>query len=117
MQYFYKKSVIKLIILMFFSFTFCSKIFFFNIITTTGIIKDAVKNITKKSIQTTSLMGAGVDPHLYKATQLNLKQLNNSNIAFIYSTLKLKNPTIANIINIKFDKNFPRIFIKFYPIC
>jgi len=89
MQYFYKKNVIKLIIFIFFSFTFCSKNFFFNIITTTGIIKDAVKNITKKSIQTTSLMGAGVDPHLYKATQLNLKQLNNSNIIF-YNGLNLE---------------------------
>jgi manganese/zinc/iron transport system substrate-binding protein len=89
MQYFYKKNVIKLIIFIFFSFTFCSKNFFFNIITTTGIIKDAVKNITKKSVQATSLMGAGVDPHLYKATQLNLKQLNNSNIIF-YNGLNLE---------------------------
>ncbi|MDQ3392612.1 MAG: zinc ABC transporter substrate-binding protein [Bacteroidota bacterium] len=59
------------------------------IVTTTGMIADAVKNIVKDSAQVISLMGPGVDPHLYKATQGDLGRLTNADFIF-YNGLHLE---------------------------
>lgn len=59
------------------------------VVTTTGMIADAVKNIGADLIEVEALMGPGVDPHLYKATQGDLKRLTNSNIIF-YNGLHLE---------------------------
>ena len=40
-----------------------------NIVTTTSMITDLVKNIGGDSINIQGLMGSGVDPHLYKASE------------------------------------------------
>ena len=40
-----------------------------TIVCTTGMIGDVVKNIVGENIKVITLMGPGVDPHLYKATQ------------------------------------------------
>ena len=56
---------------------------------TTGIIADLVKNIVGSEAQVTALMGPGVDPHLYKATQGDLKKLNRADI-IIYNGLHLE---------------------------
>lgn len=53
-----------------------------QIVTTTGMIKDAVKNVVKDKAEVSALMGAGVDPHLYKATQNDLTLLSNADIVF-----------------------------------
>lgn len=60
-----------------------------KIVTTTGMIQDAVKNITGKHAQVEALMGPGVDPHLYKATQGDLKKLTEADIVF-YNGLHLE---------------------------
>lgn len=60
-----------------------------KIVTTTGMIQDAVKNITGKHAQVEALMGPGVDPHLYKATQGDLKKLTEADIV-IYNGLHLE---------------------------
>lgn len=60
-----------------------------NIVTTTGIIEDAVKNIVGDSADVTALMGPGVDPHLYKATQGDLQKLTGADIIF-YNGLHLE---------------------------
>ncbi|MCA6074626.1 metal ABC transporter solute-binding protein, Zn/Mn family [Fulvivirga sedimenti] len=52
------------------------------IVTTTGMIADAVTNIGGDSVRVESLMGPGVDPHLYKATQGDLKKLIEADIIF-----------------------------------
>ncbi len=59
------------------------------ILTTTGMIADAVKNIAKDSVNVVSLMGPGVDPHLYKATQGDLKKLREAEVIF-YNGLHLE---------------------------
>lgn len=59
------------------------------IVTTTGMIKDAVENIVGDSAQVIALMGPGVDPHLYKATQGDLTQLNQADL-IIYNGLFLE---------------------------
>lgn len=60
-----------------------------KIVTTTGMIQDAVKNITGKHAQVEALMGPGVDPHLYKATQGDLKKLTEADVVF-YNGLHLE---------------------------
>lgn len=59
------------------------------IVCTTGIIGDAVINITDSLAEVKSLMGPGVDPHLYKATQGDLSLLQNADI-IIYNGLHLE---------------------------
>ncbi|MDN5210701.1 zinc ABC transporter substrate-binding protein [Fulvivirgaceae bacterium BMA12] len=60
-----------------------------NIVTTTGMIEDIVKNIVQDSADVISLMGPGVDPHLYKATQGDLKRLKDASLIF-YNGLHLE---------------------------
>ena len=56
---------------------------------TTGILKDALETITGGKAQIEALMGAGVDPHLYKATQGDLKKLNRGDV-IVYHGLHLE---------------------------
>jgi manganese/zinc/iron transport system substrate-binding protein len=58
-------------------------------VSTTGMIADAITNIAGGNAQVTSLMGAGVDPHLYKVTQGDLEKLQNADIIF-YNGLHLE---------------------------
>ncbi|GAB5528200.1 MAG: manganese ABC transporter substrate-binding protein/adhesin MntA [Roseivirga sp.] len=60
-----------------------------SVVTTTGMIADVVKNIGKDSVQVQALMGPGVDPHLYKATQGDLGRLQSADIIF-YNGLHLE---------------------------
>ena len=59
------------------------------IVTTTGMIADAVKNIVGEEAEVVALMGPGVDPHLYKATSGDLSRLTKANIIF-YNGLHLE---------------------------
>nr|WP_269471158.1 zinc ABC transporter substrate-binding protein [Thiomicrorhabdus aquaedulcis] len=60
-----------------------------NIVTTTAMIADLVQNIGGKHVTVTALMGSGVDPHLYKATQGDLRRLSQADIIF-YNGLMLE---------------------------
>ncbi len=60
-----------------------------TILATTGMIADAVANIGKDSVVVSALMGPGVDPHLYKATQGDLKKLRTADVIF-YNGLHLE---------------------------
>jgi manganese/zinc/iron transport system substrate-binding protein len=60
-----------------------------TITTTTGMIEDVVKNIIGDKGAVEALMGPGVDPHLYKATQGDLQKLTSSSIIF-YNGLHLE---------------------------
>ena len=53
-----------------------------KVIATTGMIYDAVRVVGGDSVQSAALMGPGVDPHLYKATQHDLKQLKEADMIF-----------------------------------
>lgn len=59
------------------------------IITTTGMIADAVHNLVGDSAEVIALMGPGVDPHLYKATQGDLDRLQKADI-IIYNGIHLE---------------------------
>lgn len=60
-----------------------------KVTTTVGMINDIVKNIGGTHVATQALMGAGVDPHLYKATPGDLRKLNSADVVF-YNGLHLE---------------------------
>ena len=56
---------------------------------TTGMIADLARNIGGDRVTVEALMGPGVDPHLYKATQSDLEKLSGADIIF-YNGLHLE---------------------------
>ena len=60
-----------------------------NVVTTTSMITDLVKNIGGDNINIEGLMGSGVDPHLYKASEGDVTKLVNADIIF-YNGLHLE---------------------------
>jgi len=60
-----------------------------NVVTTTTMITDLVKNIGGDVIEVNGLMGAGVDPHLYKASEGDVTKLYNADVIF-YNGLHLE---------------------------
>ncbi len=60
-----------------------------KIVTTTGMIRDAVEHVVGDQAEVIALMGPGVDPHLYKATQGDLEKLTSADIVF-YNGLHLE---------------------------
>lgn len=60
-----------------------------QVTTTTGMIADLVKNVGGNHVEVTALMGTGVDPHLYKASQGDIQKLDQSDLIF-YNGLHLE---------------------------
>ncbi|TXE17885.1 manganese transporter [Psychroserpens burtonensis] len=60
-----------------------------NIVTTTSMITDLVKNIGGDYVNLQGLMGSGVDPHLYKASEGDVTKLVEANVIF-YNGLHLE---------------------------
>ncbi len=59
------------------------------IVCTTGMIGDAVKHLMGDSVSVEVLMGPGVDPHLYKATQGDINDLSAADV-IVYNGLHLE---------------------------
>lgn len=83
----------RIIILVFIIFLSCGKNqdeqTEFYVVTTTGMIKDAVLNIAGDQVKVDALMGPGIDPHLYKATQGDLRKLRQADL-ILYNGLFLE---------------------------
>ncbi|WP_418638153.1 metal ABC transporter solute-binding protein, Zn/Mn family [Winogradskyella sp.] len=60
-----------------------------NIVTTTTMITDLVQNIGGDMVNVQGLMGSGVDPHLYKASEGDVNKLVKADIIF-YNGLHLE---------------------------
>lgn len=60
-----------------------------RITTTTGMIADIVGQVGGEHVQVTGLMGPGIDPHLYKASQGDVKKLDDADLIF-YNGLHLE---------------------------
>lgn len=60
-----------------------------NVVTTTSMITDLVSNIGGDVINLKGLMGSGVDPHLYKASEGDVTKLVNADLIF-YNGLHLE---------------------------
>lgn len=61
----------------------------FHIVTTTSMITDLVQNIGGDKVVVQGLMGAGVDPHLYKASEGDVSKLFNADM-ILYGGLHLE---------------------------
>ena len=62
---------------------------YINVVATTGMIGDAVRTIAGDKVKLYTMMGPGVDPHLYKATKVDIDQLDAADIVF-YNGLHLE---------------------------
>ncbi|MCJ8009727.1 zinc ABC transporter substrate-binding protein [Lederbergia wuyishanensis] len=83
-----------------------------NVTTTIGMISDVVKEVGGEHVNVIGLMGSGVDPHLYKASQGDIKKLDQADIIFynglhlegkmveIFERLAKKKPIVAVSDNI-----------------
>lgn len=60
-----------------------------KVITTTGMIADAVRNVGKERVEVKALMGPGVDPHMYKASEGDVIRMIDADIIF-YNGLHLE---------------------------
>lgn len=60
-----------------------------NIVTTTSMVADQVRNIGGDRVQVTSLMGEGIDPHLYKPTRDDVAKLQKADM-ILYNGLMLE---------------------------
>lgn len=60
-----------------------------NIVTTTTMITDLIENIGGDKVNVQGLMGSGVDPHLYKASEGDVSKLANADVIF-YGGLHLE---------------------------
>ena len=59
------------------------------VVATTGMIADIVRNVGGEHVAVTGLMGPGVDPHLYKASEGDVRRLWRARIIF-YNGLHLE---------------------------
>ncbi len=59
------------------------------ILTTTGMVKDAVINLVGEEADVNALMGPGVDPHLYQASPGDLSKMNKADL-IVYNGLYLE---------------------------
>lgn len=79
-----------------------------QVVATTGMIGDLAENIGGEHVEVTSLMGPGVDPHYYKATQKDVKTLDGAEI-ILYNGLHLE----GNMVEVfeKMSKEKPTVAI------
>ena len=76
----------------------------FTIVATTSMLGDALRNIVQEHAQVVTLMGPGVDPHIYKATQRDIQELLQADVVF-YNGLHLEEK-MADILQ-KLSKKRP----------
>jgi manganese/zinc/iron transport system substrate-binding protein len=60
-----------------------------KVVTTVGMISDVVRNVGGDRVEVRGLMGPGVDPHLYKASEGDVLRLGTADIVF-YGGLHLE---------------------------
>jgi len=70
-----------------------------NVLATIGMIGDVVKQIGGDRTQVTTLMGPGVDPHLYRATREDVARMLRTDIIF-YNGLVLEGKMTDAIIRV-----------------
>ncbi|MCA0172424.1 metal ABC transporter solute-binding protein, Zn/Mn family [Bacillus sp. RAR_GA_16] len=74
-----------------------------KVTTTIGQIGDIAKNVGNEHVSVESLMGPGIDPHLYKASQGDINKLSKADIIF-YNGLHLEGKMGDIFAKMKEDK-------------
>lgn len=54
-----------------------------KVVATTGMVADMVRAVGGEHVQVTTLMGAGVDPHLYKATPKDIRLVTEADLVVV----------------------------------
>ncbi|MFW6183944.1 MAG: metal ABC transporter solute-binding protein, Zn/Mn family [Chloroflexota bacterium] len=67
-----------------------------QVVTTIGMITDIVENVGGERVTAVGLMGPGVDPHLYSASEGDVARLRNADVIF-YNGLHLE-AQMANVL-------------------
>ncbi len=65
-----------------------------NVVCTTGMVADLVKQVGGKHVNVTQLMGEGTDPHLYKVSTKDVSSLKSADMIF-YSGLHLEGNLVS----------------------
>ena len=73
-----------------------------KVATTIGMIADVVENVAANCFEVTTMMGPGVDPHLYKASASDVRTLQTADIIF-YSGYHLEGQ-LGEILD-RFERN------------
>jgi manganese/zinc/iron transport system substrate-binding protein len=71
----------------------------YTVTTTVGMVNDIVQNVAGDKAKTTAVMGAGVDPHLYKPTRDDVSAMISSDAVF-YSGLMLEGKMADTLIKV-----------------
>ncbi len=79
-----------------------------DIATTVGMVADLVRVVGGDRVDVTQICGAGVDPHLYKATRDDVQTMMNADVIF-YSGLMLEGKMTDTLI--KMARNKPVIAV------
>jgi manganese/zinc/iron transport system substrate-binding protein len=78
-----------------------------QVVATTGMVADLVRNVGGDRVQVTGLMGPGIDPHLYKASEGDVTRISNADIIFynglfleaqmgrVFENIRSRTPTVA----------------------
>lgn len=82
-----------------------------TITATTGMITDVVQQVGGEYVEVSGLMGAGIDPHLYKASQGDVKKLDDADVIF-YNGLHLEGK-MAEMFE-KLEKRKPTVAVSKY---
>lgn len=72
-------------------------------VATVGMVADVVRNIGGEHVAVTQIMGAGVDPHLYKATRDDVQTIMSGDIVF-YSGLMLEGKMVDTLVKVSRSK-------------
>lgn len=60
-----------------------------RVVATTGMVADMVRQVAQDRVELVTLMGAGVDPHLYRPTVRDIRELSQADMVF-YNGLMLE---------------------------
>jgi manganese/zinc/iron transport system substrate-binding protein len=74
-----------------------------KIVCTTGMVADLARNVGGKHVEVKALMGAGVDPHLYKASPGDMSLMSNADVV-LYSGWHLEGKMTEVFDTISRDK-------------
>ncbi|MFG0283165.1 MAG: metal ABC transporter solute-binding protein, Zn/Mn family [Phycisphaerales bacterium JB039] len=70
-----------------------------NAVCTTGMVADVVRNVGGDRVAVTTMLGSGVDPHLYKPTRTDMLTLMGADVVF-YSGLLLEGKMTDALIRV-----------------
>lgn len=69
----------------------------YTIVATTGMVADVVRHVAGERADVVGLMGAGVDPHLYKPTRSDVERMMDADVIF-YNGLLLEGKMTDSLI-------------------